>query len=56
MIATLLTLDTPEPGTTGITITNQTHNDINAPLIKAENAVIATEEAFQQLAARVPLG
>jgi hypothetical protein len=54
--ATLLTLNTPEPGTTGITITNRMHNDINAPLIKAENAVIAAEDAYQQLAARVPLG
>lgn len=47
--ATLLALNTPEPGTTGITITNQIHNDINAPLIKAE-------DAYQQLDARVPLG
>ncbi|MBV1781409.1 hypothetical protein KRR55_20120 [Paeniglutamicibacter sp. ABSL32-1] len=54
--ATLLTLNTPEPGTKGITITNQMHNDINAPLIRAENAVIAAEDAYQQLAARVPLG
>nr|WP_152426031.1 hypothetical protein [Paeniglutamicibacter gangotriensis] len=54
--STLLTLTTPGSGAKGLTITNQMHNDINAPLFKAENALNKAEDAHQQLAARAPLG
>lgn len=57
--AALLAINTPAPGTAGITITNQMHNDIHAPLIAAEAAAAAAaaaDDAYRQLPARVPLG
>ncbi|MDJ0376965.1 helix-turn-helix domain-containing protein [Cryobacterium sp. PH31-L1] len=54
--AAMLAINTPTPGTQGITITNQMHNDIHAPLHAAETTVAAAEDTYRQLLARVPLG
>ena len=54
--AALLAINTPAPGADGITITNQMHNDIHAPLLAAETTAAAAEDAYRQLPARVPLG
>ena len=54
--ATMLAISTPEPGTAGVTITNQMHNDIHAPLVAAEAKAQAAEDAYQSLETRIPLG
>ena len=54
--ATMLALQSPEPGTDGILITNQMHNDIHAPLAKAQQSVEQAEDAYRDLDTRVPLG
>jgi hypothetical protein len=54
--AAMLALNTPNPGATGVTITNQMHNDVHAPLLAAESSVAGAEDTYRQLPARVPLG
>ena len=54
--AAMLAINTPKPSTQGVTITNQMHNDIHAPLHAAETTAAAAEDTYRQLLARVPLG
>ena len=51
--AAMLAIANPESGGTGIVITNQMHNDIHAPLVTAEDAVIKAEDAYQSLPANI---
>ena len=54
--AAMLAIGNPEPGAAGIVITNQMHNDIHAPLVKAQDAVEKAEDAYRSLDAKIPLG
>lgn len=54
--AAMLAISNPEPGGTGTVITNQLHNDIHAPLVKAEDSLIEAEDAYRDLDAKIPLG
>lgn len=52
----LLGARTPEPGQTSITVTNQTHNAITAPMIAAEQAYEHAKAVHRGIPARVKLG